>query len=78
VLPKVLQWFSANIGIHHVHHVYSRIPFYRLPEVLKDHAELTKINRMNIRESLRNARLHLWDDKTQRLLSFAQARRLYG
>ena len=37
-----------------------------------------KINRMNIRESLRNARLHLWDDKTQRLLSFAQARQLYG
>ena len=78
VLPKVLQWFSANIGIHHVHHVYSRIPFYRLPEVLKDHAELAKINRMNIRESLVNARLHLWDDKTQRLLSFAQARQLYG
>jgi len=73
VLPAVLQWLSANIGIHHVHHLYSRIPFYRLPEVLRDHAELAEGNRMTIRESLRNARLHLWDEKSRRLLSFAQA-----
>jgi omega-6 fatty acid desaturase (delta-12 desaturase) len=75
VLPAVLQWLSANIGIHHVHHLYSRIPFYRLPEVLRDHAVLAEGNRMTIRESLANARLHLWDEKSQRLLSFAQARR---
>ncbi|MFT7593588.1 MAG: omega-6 fatty acid desaturase (delta-12 desaturase) [Paracoccaceae bacterium] len=78
VLPSVLQWFSANIGIHHVHHLYSRIPFYRLTEVLRDHAELAKGNRMTIGESLTCARLHLWDEKTKRLLSFAQARTLYG
>ncbi|AXI48274.1 fatty acid desaturase [Sulfitobacter sp. SK012] len=75
VLPSVLQWFSANIGIHHVHHLYSRIPFYRLPEVLRDHAILADVNRMTVRESFANARLHLWDGKSQRLLSFAQARR---
>jgi len=74
VLPRPLQWLSANIGIHHVHHLYSRIPFYRLPEVLRDHADLAEGNRMTIRESLANARLHLWDEKTKRLLSFAQAR----
>lgn len=73
VLPKVLQWLSANIGIHHVHHLYSRIPFYRLPEVLGDHATLAESNRMTIRESLSNARLHLWDEKSKRLLSFSQA-----
>jgi len=73
VLPKVLQWLSANIGIHHVHHLYSRIPFYRLPEVLGDHATLAESNRMTIRESLANARLHLWDEKSKRLLSFSQA-----
>jgi omega-6 fatty acid desaturase (delta-12 desaturase) len=75
ILPRPLQWLSANIGIHHVHHLYSRIPFYRLPEVLRDHAALAEGNRMTIRESLANARLHLWDEKTKRLLSFAQARR---
>lgn len=74
VLPSVLQWLSANIGIHHVHHLYSRIPFYRLPEVLRDHADLAQGNRMTIRESLVNARLHLWDEKSKRLLSFREAR----
>ncbi|GGE36261.1 fatty acid desaturase [Actibacterium pelagium] len=74
VMPKVLQWFSANIGIHHVHHLYSRIPFYRLPEVLRDHTALAEGNRMTIVESFANARLHLWDEKSKRLLSFAQAR----
>ncbi|NND40829.1 MAG: fatty acid desaturase, partial [Silicimonas sp.] len=77
VLPPVLQWLTANIGIHHVHHLYSRIPFYRLTEVLRDHVELADGNRMTIGESLVNARLHLWDEKTQRLLSFSQARARY-
>lgn len=76
VLPPVLQWLSANIGIHHVHHLYSRIPFYRLPEVLRDHAELATSNRMTIRESLSTVRLHLWDENTRRLLSFREVRAL--
>ncbi len=74
VLPKMLQWMSANIGIHHVHHLYSRIPFYRLPEVLRDHPALASGNRLTIKESLANARLHLWDEKNRRLMSFAQVR----
>ena len=74
VMPSVLQWLSANIGIHHVHHLYSRIPFYRLPEVLRDHAVLADGNRMTIRESFANARLHLWDEESKRLLSFSQAK----
>lgn len=76
VLPPVLQWLSANIGIHHVHHLYSRIPFYRLPEVLRDHRELDAINRMTVRDSLKSARLNLWDERGKRLLSFAQARKI--
>lgn len=76
VMPSVLQWFTANIGIHHVHHLYSRIPFYRLPEVLRDHKALAEGNRMSIRESLANARLHLWDEESKTLLSFANAHRI--
>jgi omega-6 fatty acid desaturase (delta-12 desaturase) len=72
-LPKPLQWMTANIGIHHVHHLYSRIPFYRLPQVLRDHEELATGNRMTVRESFACARLHLWDEKSKRLMSFAQA-----
>ena len=77
VLPSILQWLSANIGIHHVHHLHSRIPFYRLPEVLRDHAVLADGNRMTIRESIRSARLHLWDEESKRLLSFSEARARY-
>ncbi|MEO0567055.1 MAG: fatty acid desaturase [Pseudomonadota bacterium] len=73
VLPPVLQWVSGNIGIHHVHHLYSRIPFYRLTEVLRDHDVLALSNRMTIRQSLQSARLHLWDEKRRKLVSFAQA-----
>lgn len=74
VLPPVLRWFSGNIGIHHVHHLYSRIPFYRLPEVLRDHPDLEKAQRLTLRESLRCARLHLWDEQQRRLVAFADVR----
>ena len=77
VMPRPLQWVSANIGIHHVHHLYSRIPFYRLPEVLRDHADLANTNRLTIRESIACARLHLWDDDSKQLLSFKQARAMF-
>lgn len=74
VLPRILQWASGNIGIHHVHHLQSRIPFYRLTEVLRDHGELAISNRMTIRESIDTARRHLWDTDRKQLLTFAQAR----
>ena len=75
VLPRPLSWLSANIGIHHVHHLYSRIPFYRLPEILRDHADLAVAQRLTLGESLRSVNLHLWDDKLKRLISFSEARR---
>ena len=73
-LPKVLRWFTANIGLHHVHHLSSRIPFYRLPEVLRDHAEFRNLGRITFLDSLRGLRLALWDEKRQRLISFKQLR----
>ena len=57
VLPPVLRWITANIGVHHVHHLASRIPFYRLPEVLRDHPALSGVHRIGLRESLGCARL---------------------
>lgn len=72
VMPPLLNWFSANIGIHHVHHLYSRIPFYRLPQVLRDNPELAQFNRLTIRESLATVKHHLWDESSRRLLTFRQ------
>jgi acyl-lipid omega-6 desaturase (Delta-12 desaturase) len=76
VLPRPLQWMTANLGMHHVHHLYSRLPFYRLPEVLHDFPPLAAAQRMTIRESIANARFHLWDEQGRRLLTWAQARAL--
>lgn len=71
-LPGTLRWFTANIGVHHVHHLSSRIPYYRLPEVLRDRPELADIGRMTLFESLKAVRLVLWDEERKRLVSFAQ------
>jgi omega-6 fatty acid desaturase (delta-12 desaturase) len=74
-LPQPLRWFTGNIGIHHVHHLSSRIPFYRLPKVLKEHPELNAMSRVGLWESFRCARLALWDEAAGRLVSFRDARR---
>jgi omega-6 fatty acid desaturase (delta-12 desaturase) len=74
-LPQPLRWFTGNIGVHHVHHLSSRIPFYRLPSVLRDHPELQAMSRIGFWESFRCARLALWDEAAGRLISFREARR---
>jgi omega-6 fatty acid desaturase (delta-12 desaturase) len=73
-LPPVLRWLTANIGIHHVHHLSSRIPFYRLPDVLRDHPELHGMSRIGLVESFKTVRLALWDEAAQRLVSFREIR----
>jgi omega-6 fatty acid desaturase (delta-12 desaturase) len=74
-LPQPLRWFTANIGIHHVHHLNSRIPFYRLPQVLKDLPELKAMSRLRLVESFRCAALAVWDEAGERLISFRAMRR---
>ena len=73
-LPAVLRWFTANIGMHHVHHLCSRIPYYRLPRALHDHPELRDIGRLTLLQSFRCVRLVLWDENERRLVSFREAR----
>ena len=75
VLPQPLRWLTGNIGIHHVHHLYSRIPFYRLPEVLRHHATLAEAQRLTITESFATVRLHLWDEARGKLVSFSDLSR---
>jgi len=76
VLPGILRWFTANIGIHHVHHLCSRIPYYRLPRVLRDYPELGQIGRLTLRESIKCVRLVLWDEHAKQLVSFREMRRM--
>lgn len=72
-LPPVLRWLTGNIGIHHVHHLSSRIPYYRLPEVLRDHPQLAGIGRITLMDSLRCVKLVLWDEERRKLVSFRAA-----
>lgn len=73
-LPALLRWFTANIGVHHVHHLCSRIPYYRLPRVLHDYPQLRDAGRLTLRESLRCVRLVLWDETQKRLVSFRETK----
>jgi omega-6 fatty acid desaturase (delta-12 desaturase) len=73
-LPGLLRWFSANIGIHHIHHLNSRIPYYRLPSVLRDHPELRSVGRLTLWDSLKSVRLSLWCEQRKKLVSFKGAR----
>ena len=77
-LPPVLRWFTANIGMHHAHHLCSRIPFYRLPQALRDQPELQQGNRLTLLQSFRCIKLALWDEKSERLVSFREAARISG
>ncbi len=61
-LPKVLQWFTGNIGFHHIHHVQQRIPNYNLERCYKEVPLLQQVRPLTLLSSLKSARLHLWDE----------------
>ena len=69
-LPPLLMWLTGNIGIHHVHHLNSRIPFYRLSEVLDNHQELTNINRITLKESVKCLKYRLFCEKSEKLINY--------
>ncbi len=71
-LPKALQWFSGNIGLHHVHHLSSRIPNYRLQQCHDENPILHEAKILTLRESLRLFTLKLWDEEKQRLIGFRE------
>ena len=73
-LPKLLQWATGNIGLHHIHHLNPRIPNYKLQQVLDTHPELRQVPTLTLWQSLRCVRLTLWDEQTRRLVPFPKGR----
>lgn len=69
-LPRILQWFTGNIGFHHIHHLCGKIPNYRLQECFDGSPLLQKASRITLFESLKCARLALWDEDTSKLVRF--------
>lgn len=71
----VMAWFTANIGLHHIHHLNARIPFYRLPEAMAAIPELRnpKVTTLLPRDILRCLRLKVWDVKKQRMVGLDES-----
>ena len=69
-LPKLLQWFTGNIGFHHVHHLSPRIPFYKLPSCHRENAMFRVSRVVTLRSGARCAGLKLWDEKLRALVGF--------
>lgn len=74
-LPKILQWFTGNIGLHHIHHARPRIPNYNLQECYDKTPELQLKDPLTILTSFKSMNMHIWDESTKRLLSFKQAKK---
>ncbi len=74
-LPKVLQWFSGNIGFHHIHHLSPRIPNYNLERCHNSDPLFKEVKPMTLWSSMKSLRLRLWDEAAQKLVTFRQARR---
>jgi acyl-lipid omega-6 desaturase (Delta-12 desaturase) len=74
-LPKVLQFFTGNIGLHHVHHLNARVPNYNLQAAHDENEVFAQVPVLTIRTSLSCARLKLIDTESGRLLTWAEARR---
>ncbi|HEY5542037.1 MAG TPA: fatty acid desaturase [Candidatus Binatia bacterium] len=69
-LPKILQWFSGNIGLHHIHHVRPSIPNYNLQKCYDDMPAFQAVVPLTILTSLKSLRLSLYDEEQKKLISF--------
>lgn len=74
-LPVLLHWVTGNIGFHHIHHLSSKIPSYRLRDCFNENPEFRNARRLTLVESLKCARLALWDEAQRKLISFRRLHR---
>jgi omega-6 fatty acid desaturase (delta-12 desaturase) len=77
-LPRFLHWLTGSIGFHHIHHLASKVPNYRLRACFDDNAELQRAKRVTLWASVKSVHLALWDEDRRQLVSFRQVRRRRG
>jgi acyl-lipid omega-6 desaturase (Delta-12 desaturase) len=73
-LPKVLQWFTGNIGFHHIHHLSPKIPNYKLEECHNENP-IFQIEPLTLRDSLQSLFFRLWDEKEKMLVGWKALRK---
>jgi omega-6 fatty acid desaturase (delta-12 desaturase) len=76
-LPKILQWFTGNIGFHHIHHLSPKIPNYQLEKCHKENPVFQVSPELTLRSSLRSLFLRLWDERQKKLISFHHFKKLH-
>ncbi len=69
-LPASLQWFTGNIGFHHIHHLDSRIPNYRLQECFNQNSDLQQVQRFTVWQSLSCVKFKLFDEESGKMVGF--------
>ena len=75
-LPKILQWFSGNIGFHHIHHLSPHIPNYNLESCHKADPLFQTVPPITLRSSLKSFNFRLWDEKSRRLVGFSHLKQM--
>src|SRR6185503_20996461 len=75
-LPKILQWFSGNIGYHHIHHLSARIPNYNLERCHKAHLMFQQVKPLTLSASFRTLTLRLWDEQHKKLVGFRHLKKM--
>lgn len=73
-LPRILQWFSGNIGFHHIHHLSSRIPNYNLERCHHSHPIFQQVKAITLRTSLKSLTFRLWDEQNRKLVGYRHMR----
>jgi len=74
-LPRVLQWFSGNIGFHHIHHLSSMIPNYNLERCHLSHSMFRDVKPLTLLKSIQCINFRLWDEESMKLITFKQLRK---
>jgi len=74
-LPGILQWFTGNIGFHHIHHISPKIPNYKLPQAYKENP-VFHIQPLTVMTSLKSLRYRLWDEERKMLVGFRKSEKM--
>jgi omega-6 fatty acid desaturase (delta-12 desaturase) len=75
-LPRILQWFSGNIGFHHIHHLSPRIPNYNLERCHEAEPLFQSVKPVTLFSSLKSVTFRLWDEQQQRLVGYRALRQI--
>lgn len=75
-LPRILQWFSGNIGFHHIHHLSPRIPNYNLQACHESDPLFQQVKPITLGSSVKSLAFRLWDEKARKLVGYARMRQL--